>query len=103
MPNFGLASYLKFDLSLKFRISLSKLRCSAHNLLVETGRLSNLDYENRICRLCNLNKIEDDFHCVMECPFYSDIRNNHLPTLLNTNMSLETIYSSITCFMCKRN
>ena len=29
----------------------------------------------------------------MECPFYSDIRNNHLPTLLNTNMSLETFYN----------
>ena len=93
MPNFGLASYIKFDLPLKFRISLSKLRCSAHNLLVETGRHSNLDYENRICRLCNLNKIEDEFHFVTECPFYSDIRNTHMPTLLNTNMSLETFYN----------
>ena len=93
MPYFGLASYIKFDLHLKFRISLSKLRCSAHNLLVETGRHSNSDYENRICRLCNLNKIEDTFHFVMECPFYSDIRNTHLPTLLNTNMSLETFYN----------
>ena len=100
MPNFGLASYIKFDLPLKFRISLSKLRCSAHNLIVETGRHSNLDYVNGICRLCNLNKIEDEFHFVMECPFYSDIRNNHLPKLLNTNMSLETFY---TCFMDKKH
>ena len=82
MPNFGLVRYIKFDLPLKLRISLSKLRCSAHNLLVETGRHSSLYYENRICRLSNLNKIEDEFHFVMECLFYSDIRDNHLPTLL---------------------
>ena len=31
MPNFGLAGYIKYDLPLKFRISLSKLRCSAHS------------------------------------------------------------------------
>ena len=36
MPNFGLAGYIKYDLPLKFRISISKLPCSAHNLIVET-------------------------------------------------------------------
>ena len=42
-------------------------------------------------RLCNLNKIEDKFHFVMECPFYRDIKITICQHYLITNMSLETI------------
>ena len=54
MPIFGLACCIMYDIPLKFRIALSKLRCSNHNLLVETGRHSNIACENRIRKLCNL-------------------------------------------------
>ena len=66
MSNFRLVCYIMYDIPLKFRIALSKLRCSTHNLSVETGRHSNIAYENRICKLCNLAKIEDEYHFIME-------------------------------------
>ncbi|MEW8545659.1 MAG: reverse transcriptase family protein [Candidatus Thiodiazotropha sp.] len=92
MPNFGLATYLKYNLPLKFRIPLSKLRCSVHNLLVETGRHKNIDYENRICVLCNSANIEDEFHFVMICPFYEDLRISFLSNMSHLHFTLEKFY-----------
>ena len=37
MPELQVANYINYDIPLKFRISLSKLTCSVHNLNVETG------------------------------------------------------------------
>ena len=93
MPTFGLANYLKFDIPLKFRISLSKLRCSAHDLMVETGRHNDMNYETRICKLCSLSKVEDEFHFIMECPFYCNLRRKYLPTLMETTLTLESFYN----------
>ena len=28
----------------------------------------------RVCTLCDHNKMEDEFHFILKCPFYSDIR-----------------------------
>ena len=81
-----------YDIPLKFRIALSKLRCSTHNLLVETGRHSNIAYENRICKLCNLAKIEDEHHFIMECPFYTEFRKMYLPNITDRNRTLEMFY-----------
>ena len=92
MPNFGLACYIMFDIPLKFRIALSKLRCSTHNLLVETGRHGNIAYENRICKLCNLAKIEDEYHFIMECPFYTEFRKIYLSNITDRNITLEMFY-----------
>ena len=93
MPTFGLANYLKFDIPLKFRISLSKLRCSVHDLMVETGRHNEMNYETRICKLCSLSKVEDEFHFIMECPFYCNLRRKYLPTLMETTLTLEAFYN----------
>ena len=78
MPNFGLATYIKHDLPLKFSIALSKLRCSVHTLLVETGRHNNIEYENGICILCDLSKVKDEYYFTVECPFYEDLRCTYL-------------------------
>ena len=42
-------TYLKLDMQLQFKIAFSKLRCSAHSLLVESGRHQNIPYDNIIC------------------------------------------------------
>ena len=81
-----------YDIPLKFRIALSKLRCSTHNLSVETGRHSNIAYENRNCKLCNLAKIEDEYHFIMECPFYTEFQKYIYQILLIEILHLK-------CFM----
>ena len=36
--------------------------------------LGYLDSENRICQICNLNAVENEFHFIMKCSAYNDIR-----------------------------
>ena len=60
------------------RIYLTKFRCSSHNLPVEAGRLANIPLAERICHLCSLNSVGDEFHYLFLCPYFSEIRNKYL-------------------------
>ena len=68
------------------RRALSRLRCSNHSLLIESGRFNNIDVHDRICPLCDTNEIEDEYHFVLICPFFNDLRN-HLPQRYKINPS----------------
>ena len=58
----------------------AKIRLSSHILKVETGRYGSqrIDYNQRICNQCNKNEVEDEFHFILICPAYSDIRNRFI-------------------------
>ena len=59
------------------RKAICKLRISAHNLLIETGRFSKgriLPREERICRFCSINAIENEFHFLTQCSLYNSER-----------------------------
>ena len=68
MPALQVANYIHYDIPLKFRNCLSKLRWSVHSLNVETGRHRGIIYEQRLCLLCDLHEIEDGFHFILSCP-----------------------------------
>ena len=60
------------------RKAICKLRISAHNLLIESGKYSkkgSLTRENRICRFCNMNAIGNEFHFLINCSFYNAERS----------------------------
>ena len=61
------------------RIALTRIRCSAHKLMIEEGRYRNIDRNQRFCTKCNMNVIENEFHFVLVCPFYRQLRNECLP------------------------
>ena len=61
------------------RIALSRFRCSAHKLLIEEGRYRNIERGLRICQFCNLNVVENEYHFLMVCPSYRNLRNSILP------------------------
>ena len=50
--------------------SMAKLRCSNHNLRIETGRRDNTPPELRRCRLCNTQEVENELHFLVECRTY---------------------------------
>ena len=59
----------------KLRITLSKLRLSSHRLEIEVGRWARPNrtpLDQRKCRVCD--KVEDEFHFLLECGLYSQIR-----------------------------
>jgi len=50
---------------LRFKLGSTYLKCYLHNL----------PRSDRICTLCRLNEIEDEFHLVFQCPRYRHIRD----------------------------
>ena len=72
--NFEIQSYLSKVHNRKQRQALSKLRLSSHGLRIETGRHIRMGRENRKCTLCDSNDIEDEFHFILKCPVYNDVR-----------------------------
>ena len=70
--SFEIEHYLNV-LSSKFRIVISRLRLSAHQLRIETGRYARnrTDRALRLCTLCDKSDLdEDEYHLVLVCPVY---------------------------------
>ena len=73
--NFNHQSYLDTIQNKKFRIALTRLRLSSHRLEIEMGRWHKpqiIPRNERKCQLCNT--LEDEFHFLLECPLYHDLR-----------------------------
>lgn len=85
------------------RSTIAKFRTSAHKLMIETGRYTNIDYDNRLCTCCNMNCVEDEIHFLFHCPlytqnrliFFSKIRNFH-PYFhqLNSKVKIQLLLNS---------
>jgi hypothetical protein len=70
--------YLSVINTNKFRIALTKFRLSAHNLAIETGRHQGTPREERKCQKCTMNVIENEFHFLLICPNYYNLRKQYL-------------------------
>ena len=71
--------YLSSVKNVKDRISMTKLRLSNHELMIEKGRHSNLIIGERKCPFCDL--IEDESHFLIKCNNYTVLRNDLLDTI----------------------
>ena len=80
--------YLNQGIRAKYKKYISKFRLSAHSLNVETGRYDSTIRENRLCTKCNLADIEDEYHFILKCPYYTDIRNLYINTYFTTRPSM---------------
>ena len=58
------------------RVFTAKLRTSDHTLAVEYGRRTTpkIKFEDRVCKLCSAQAVEDEMHFISECTLYSQIR-----------------------------
>ena len=79
-PAFEFEKYLDCVQNNNHRIALTRLRCSAHKLNIEEGRHRNIDRNNRLCNKCNMKAIESEYHFVLVCPFYREIRQKCFST-----------------------
>ena len=77
----------------KFRIALSRFRCSSHDLCIETGRHENVPAEHRFCKYCIPSVVEDEYHFLAICPHYNDLRTRHLPEWFRINPSYDKFIS----------
>ena len=82
--------YLQKSLNPTYRKYLSKFRLSAHSLNIEKGRYNNTNRRDRICTLCNSSDIEDEFHFILKCPIYNDLRVR-VPFTTNVTISISIL------------
>ena len=75
---FRLQTYLTQPLDFRYLKEIAKIRMSAHKLNIELGRYNNIERSERICTLCNAKEIEDEYHFILQCPRYSNLRNAHI-------------------------
>ena len=68
------------NLPFSTRIAMSKLRLSSHKLRIETGRYKQqrTDRSLRKCQFCNSQDLEDEYHFLLICPLYTDIRKKYI-------------------------
>ncbi len=73
--NVEVASHIACNLPKYERSLISQLRLGILPLRIETGRYANLNECDRICLLCQQNKIENEAHFLFECDLYDTERN----------------------------
>ena len=75
--NSDIENYL-IELPKKDRIILCRFRCSNHQLPIVSGRYTNTPRNMRICSLCDMNTLGDEFHYLFECPVFDKDRQLYL-------------------------
>ena len=86
---FQFQPYLENINIMKFSHVFSKLRVSSHRLAIETGRWvrpTPIPVGERKCFTCQT--LEDEYHFVLECPVYSQIRKQYIARHYWTQPSL---------------
>ena len=69
------ASHINCNLPKYERSLISQLRLGILPLRIETGRYANTKECDRICLLCQQNKVESEAHFLFECDLYDSERN----------------------------
>ena len=63
----------------KLLMYLARFRTSSHNLEIEIGRHRDKLLSERLCKFCEKMGdivIEDEFHFLLSCEMYSELRKN---------------------------
>ena len=89
IASFEFSDYLNMITVRKFRVALAKFRVSSHRLEVEMGRWARPErtvFEDRKCKYCH--KLEDEYHLLLECPLYVNIRELYIRRYYYTRPSM---------------
>ena len=73
-------NYVLYNMSASERSVMAQFIFGILPLNIETGRFRNQPIEQRICNLCELNEIEDEFHFLFKCTLYNDCREIWIET-----------------------
>ena len=99
--SFAKEEYLD-TLPLNVRGYICKFRISAHSLNVQSGRYANnrIPRNERICKLCNMEEVEDEYHFVLICPKYMQLRKKYISDFFYTKPSM---YKLVTLMRSNKN
>ena len=90
---FGSDKYL-INLSKANRFTVCRLRCSNTKFPVETGRWAGISLEHRICNICTLAEVGNEFHYLFKCnhPEIQILREKYIPYYYVRYPSLYKMY-----------
>ena len=74
--SFEMEPYLEHINHFELRKSITKFRCSDHNLEIERGRYKQIKLEERLCKFCPMN-VETELHFLQHCHMYSTLRERY--------------------------
>ena len=100
IADFNFKCYLDFITIRKFRYAFTRLPVASHRLEVEAGRWhkpNRITVEERKC--VNCNSLEDEFHFLLECSLYQDLRQIYIKRYIGQGqmyLNLSNFYSLIT-------
>ena len=77
VDNFTLQNYLLKRIPFEYKKLICKLRLSSHCLSIETGRYKKIPFNRRYCPICNQD-VEDEFHFILKCPHYIQLRQKFI-------------------------
>ena len=72
--SFEMEEDLQKHINTRYQIILSRFRLYSNNLNIETGRYSGQEKDTRKCVMCNMKSVEDDYHFLLVCPKYQELR-----------------------------
>jgi hypothetical protein len=52
----------------------ARFRLSSHHLEIKVGRFVGIDRDQRLCRFCNMNVVESEYHFLLCCDNYRHLR-----------------------------
>ena len=70
--------YLDIVTENKYRKALTQFRLSSHDLAIERGRYQNIDRQERICNFCTGKLVESEYHFLLVCPLYRELRQKYM-------------------------
>ena len=69
------------------RSLMTAIRIGTNKLEVEMGRREGKHLDLRVCKQCNSNQVEDEFHFIAQCPLYNNLRDKLFLDICNTTNS----------------
>ena len=86
---FGYEKYLDVLNIRKFRFVYVSFRTSSHDLEIEKGRYNDIPRDRRLCKVCQIECIEDEYHFLLVCDFYDVLRSQYIPQkyIINPNVN----------------
>jgi hypothetical protein len=75
--------YVKYCMSRQQRSFLAQIRAGILPLHIETGRFQGKEEKDRVCKVCNTDAIESEFHFICKCEKYLIIRQDMYSSVSN--------------------